>query len=346
MFTQKSSFGQTPDGKQIVLFTLTNNNGLKAVLTNYGAILVALEAPDREGKLADLTLGFDDLAGYMENPPYFGATIGRFGNRIAKAKFTLNGEEYQLAANNGENHLHGGIVGFNKVVWEYKTWETEEGPSVKFTYLSPDGEEGYPGNLDVTVIYTLTQSNELKIDYSATTDKATPINLTHHTYWNLGGHDSGSMIDHILMINADNFTPVDENLIPTGKLAPVAGTPMDFNTPTPIGERIEQVDGGYDHNWVLNKGAGEVSSLAGRAKDPKSGRIMEVWTSEPAMQFYAGNFLDGIKGKNGVAYERRFGFCLETQHYPDSINQPNFPSVVLQPGQVYKQVTTHKFSAE
>ncbi len=344
MALDKTPFGKTPGGENVDLFTLTNSNGLKAKLIPYGALLMALEAPGRDGQMADITLGFDTLEGYIENPPYFGCTTGRFANRIAKGKFTLEGVEYTLAVNNGENHLHGGVVGFNKKLWDAEIVENPEGPSVRFTYLSVDGEEGYPGNLNVAVVFTLTEANELKIDYTATTDKATPVNLTNHAYWNLAGEGSGDILGHELTLNADGYVPVDEGSIPTGGVAAVEGTPMDFRSPHLIGERIEQVEGGYDHNWAVNQAEEGAPTLAARACDPKSGRVLEVFTTEPGVQFYAGNFLDGLVGKSGHAYERRNGFCLETQHYPDSINQPDFPPVVLEPGQTYKHLTVHKFS--
>jgi aldose 1-epimerase len=340
---QKESFGRTPDGKQIDLYTLTNTNGLKARIMNYGAILVSLEVPDKNGKFADITLGYDTPDGYFEESPYFGATIGRYGNRIAKGRFTLDGVEYKLATNNGENHLHGGIKGFDKVMWNAMEVRTKEGVGVKLTYLSKDGEEGYPGNLSCTVIYILTNNNELKISYEAETDKPTVINLTNHSYFNLTGQGNGDILGHELMIDADNYTPVDEGLIPTGEIKSVKDTPMDFTAPTPIGSRIDQVPGGYDHNYVLNSG-GDTMALAVRVYEPTSGRVMEIYTTEPGIQFYSGNFLDGsITGKQGKVYYKHYGFCLETQHFPDSPNKPHFPSVVLRPGEKYTHETIHKF---
>jgi aldose 1-epimerase len=346
MGIRKESFGQALDGRQIDLYTLTNTNGLKAKIMTYGGILVSLEVPDRNGKLGDIVLGYDKLDGYIKNNPYFGSTVGRYGNRIAKGRFTLNGVEYQLTTNEGENHLHGGIKGFDKVVWNAEQIKTKEAVGVKLTYLSRDGEQGYPGNLACTVIYTLTENDELKISYEAATDKATPINLTNHSYFNLTG-GKRDILGHELMIDADRFTPVDDKLIPTGELKSVKDSPMDFTKPAPIGSRIAQVPGkdpgGYDHNYVLNSGGGKMA-LALRISDPDSGRVMEIHTTEPGIQFYSGNFLDGsITGKNGVVYKKHYGLCLETQHFPDSPNKPNFPSVILKPGDKYTHTTVHKF---
>jgi len=344
MSIKKQAFGKTADGENVDLYTLTNTNGLKAKIMTYGGIVTSLETPDRNGNFADIVLGCDSLDEYIKGSPYFGALIGRFGNRIAKGKFTLDGVEYTLATNNGPNHLHGGIKGFDKVVWNAKQMQTDQGPALKLTYRSRDGEEGYPGNLSCTVIYTLTNNNELKISYEAKTDKATVINLTHHSYFNLGGHNSGDILGHELIINADRFTPVDKDLIPTGEIKPVKGTPMDFTKPMAIGSRIKQVQGGYDHNYVLNSSDGSLA-LAASVYEPKSGRVMEIFTTEPGIQFYTGNFLDGsVKGK-GAVYNKHNGFCLETQHFPDSPNKPNFPSVVLKPGEKYTQLTVYKFSA-
>ena len=347
----KESFGSTTEGKKADLFTLTNSNGLVAKITNYGCIVTELHVPDRDGKFTDIVLGFDNLDDFIKDTPYFGAVVGRYGNRIAKGKFTLNGKEYSLAVNNGENHLHGGLKGFDKVLWDAQEMHTDNGPALKLTYLSADGEEGYPGNLSCTVIYTLTNKNELKISYEAQTDKPTPINLTHHSYFNLAGHDAGDILAHEIMIDADHFTPTDAGLIPTGQIKPVKGTPMDFTKPTPIGARIDQKDqqlefsGGYDHNWVLNNNSGDLA-LACSVYEPTTGRVMDVYTTEPGMQFYSGNFLDGTNiGKGGAVYNFRNGFCLETQHFPNSPNQPEFPSAILQPGQKYKHVTAYRFSA-
>jgi aldose 1-epimerase len=344
MSIEKRDFGKTPDGENVDLYTLTNTNGLKAQIMTYGGIVTTLNVPDRDGHLGDIVSGYDTLDEYIKENPYFGALIGRCGNRIGKGKFTLNGVEYTLATNNGPNHLHGGIKGFDKVVWNAEQMETDEGPALKLNYLSKDGEEGYPGNLNCTVIYTLTNNDELKISYEAETDKDTVLNLTHHSYFNLGGHDSGDILGHELTLNADNYTPVDDDLIPTGEIKPVKGTPMDFTKPTAVGARIDQVKGGYDHNFVLNNSDGSLA-LAASVYEPKTGRVMEISTTEPAIQFYSGNFLDGsLKGK-GAIYNKHNAFCLETQHFPDSPNRPNFPSVVLKPGEKYTHLTVHKFSA-
>ncbi len=344
MSIEKQDFGKTPDGESVDLYTLTNTNGLKTQIMTYGGIVTTLHVPDRDGNLADIVSGYDTLDEYIKENPYFGALIGRYGNRIGKGKFTLNGVEYTLATNNGPNHLHGGIKGFDKVVWDAEQMETDEGPALKLTYLSKDGEEGYPGNLNCTVIYTLTNNDELKISYEAETDKDTVINLTHHSYFNLGGHDSGDILGHELMLNADNYTPVDDDLIPTGQIKPVKGTPMDFTKPMAVGARIDQVKGGYDHNFVLNSSDSSLA-LAASVYEPKTGRVMEISTTEPAIQFYSGNFLDGsLKGK-GAVYNKHSAFCLETQHFPDSPNQSDFPSVILKPGEKYTHLTVHKFSA-
>jgi aldose 1-epimerase len=342
MNVQKQPFGRTPDGTAVEIYTLTNDKGLKARVMTYGATLVSLEVPDRTGRPGDIVLGYDTLDGYIKNNPYFGSTVGRYGNRIAKGRFTLDGATCQLATNNGENHLHGGIKGYDKVVWKAEPVRGDGDVGVKFSYLSKDGEEGYPGNLNITVIYTLTNANELRISYEATTDKATPVNLTHHSYFNLAGE--GDVLGHELTINAEGYTPVDAGLIPTGEIRPVKDSPFDFTTPHTIGERIAQVEGGYDHNFVL-RGGGGMMNLAGRVFEPKSGRVMEISTTEPGLQFYSGNFLDGtITGKGGRNYSKHYGFCLETQHFPDSPNKPNFPSTILRPGAVYKSLTIHKFS--
>ena len=338
------SFGKTPDGREVGLYTLANINGIRAKITNYGAILVSLEVPDKDGKPADITLGFDKIDGYLTRHPYFGSTVGRYANRIGGAKFKLNDIEYTLAANNGPNHLHGGIKGFDKVVWKLEDIKAESDKALlKLSYLSKDSEEGYPGNLACTVTYTLTKNGELKISYEAETDKATVINLTNHSYWNLAGQGSGDVLGHELMLNADKYTPVDEGLIPTGEIRSVKDSPMDFTKPMTIGSRIGQVEGGYDHNYVLNSGGGALS-LCARVSEPTSGRIMEIHTTEPGVQFYTGNFLDGsITGKSGKVYKKHYGFCLETQHFPDSPNKPDFPSAVLDPGDKYTTVTVYKF---
>ncbi len=337
----KTSFGNLPTGQPIDLYTLTNSSGLIAKITTYGALVTELHTPDKTGRLQSVVLGFDNLRQYLDGHPYFGATCGRVANRIANGRFTLDGIQYTLAQNNGANHLHGGLKGFDKVVWNASPLRQETGPAVEFTYLSPDGEEGYPGNLSVSVIFSLTRDNGLKIEYSATTDKPTPVNLTNHCYFNLAGAGNGDILDHELMIAADGYTPVDDTLIPTGEITPVENTPMDFTSPQPIGSRINQVPGGYDHNYVLRGGG--APALAGRARSPKSGRTMEVWTTEPGMQLYTGNFLDGTLTGLGGTYGKHAGFCLETQHFPDSINKPNFPSVNLLPSQTYKTTTLYKF---
>ena len=348
MKTKREHFGRLADGTAVELFTLTNASGLEARIMTYGAILVSLKVPDRNGVLADVNLGFDGLAGYLGTHPYFGAVIGRYGNRIAKARFNLDGVEYRLAANNNGNTLHGGIKGFDKAVWKAEAVKVAYGTGVKLTYLSKDMEEGFPGNLSVTVVYTLTDANELEIRYEATTDKATPVNLTNHAYWNLKGEGQGDVLGHRLQIEADKITAVDSaaNLIPTGEIVPVAGTPFDFTSPHAIGERIAKVEGGYDHNFVLRSGGGALA-LAARVEEPTSGRVLEIWTDQPGIQLYTGNFLDGtVIGKGGHAYGKHSAFCLETQHFPDSPNQPNFPSTVLRPGQAYRTVTVHKFSVK
>ena len=344
----KQTFGQV-DGKPVDLYVLTNGKGAVAKIMTYGAIVTELHMPDRTGKLDDVVLGFDNLEGYLKGHPYFGAIVGRVGNRIAKGKFTLNGATYQLATNNGPNHLHGGIKGFDKVVWAAEPLQVADGVAVKLSYLSPDGEEGYPGNCKVEVVYTLTEMNELRIDYTVTTDKDTVANVTNHSYWNLLGAENGGILGHLMMLKANDYTPVDETLIPTGEFKPVAGTPMDFRAPHAIGERIQQVGGnpvGYDHNYILDKPMAQLGLVA-RVEEPKTGRILEIFSTEPGVQFYSGNFLDGtLKGKKGVVYPQYHGFCLETQHYPDSINHPNFPTYVVEAGQTYKSTTVHKFSAK
>ena len=348
MKTKREHFGRLADGTAVEIYTLTNASGLEARIMTYGAILVSLKVPDRNGVLADVNLGFDSLAGYLGTHPYFGAIIGRYANRIAKARFTLDGVEYRLAPNNNGNTLHGGIKGFDKVVWKAEPVKVAYGTGVKLTYLSKDVEEGFPGNLSVTVVYTLTDANELEIRYEATTDKTTPVNLTNHAYWNLKGEGQGDVLGHVLQIEADKITAVDSaaNLIPTGEIVPVAGTPFDFTSPHAIGERIAKVEGGYDHNFVLRSGGGALA-LAARVEEPESGRVLEIWTDQPGIQLYTGNFLDGtVIGKGGKAYGKHFAFCLETQHFPDSPNQPNFPTTILEPGQTYRTVTVHKFSVK
>jgi aldose 1-epimerase len=349
---RSKSYGKTKDNEPVVLYEMVNENNMRATITNYGGIVVTLTAPDRKGKFEDVVLGFDRLDDYLAGHPFFGCLVGRYGNRIAKGTFTLEGKKYTLAKNNGENHLHGGLKGFDKAVWKARGSLINDCPTLELTHQSKDGDEGYPGNLSVTVTYTLTNKNELRIDYKAMTDKATPVNLTHHSYFNLAGQGEGDILKHEVEINADRFTPVDAGLIPTGELRDVKGTPLDFRKPTAIGARINQEDEqlklgkGYDHNFVLNKKDRKLS-LAARVHEPGSGRIMEVWTTEPGVQFYTGNFLDGTnKGKGGKVYKHRHGFCLETQHFPDSPNKPQFPSTILQPGKTYESTTIYRFSAK
>jgi aldose 1-epimerase len=343
-------FDSTVDGKQVKLYYLKGNGKVQVAITNYGGKIVGLLAPDKSGKLEDVELGYDNISRYVTTKErYYGGIVGRYGNRIAKGKFKLEGKEYTLATNNNQNHLHGGKKGFNDVVWDA---EQTSPNSLKLHYVSKDGEEGYPGNLDITLTYELTDSDELKIGYKATTDKATVVNLTNHSFFNLHGAGNGDINDHILTINADKFTPVDSTLIPTGKLEAVKGTPMDFTTPTKIGERVDadfeqlKFGRGYDHNYVLNKKGTELS-LAASVLEPTSGRYLEVWTTEPGVQFYGGNFLDGTdKGKDGKTYVHRGAFCLETQHFPDSPNQPSFPTVVLKPGETYTSECIYKFGVK
>jgi len=339
-----TAFGKTQEGDAVELYTLTNAKGMVTRITTYGATVTELHVPDRNGNLGNVVLGFDNLKQYLGSHPHFGGAIGRVANRIAGGRFTLGGKEYRLAQNNGPNHLHGGIKGFDKVIWKAEPVAGQDGPAVKFTYLSRDGEEGYPGNLSCVVIYTLTNRNELKIDYTATTDKPTPVNLSNHSYFNLSGPGTGDVLSHEIMILAQRYTPVDDVLIPTGEIAAVKGTPMDFTKPFAIGARINQVKGGYDHNYVLDTGGSKTPVLAARVRDPKSGRVMEVLTSEPGVQFYTGNFLDGTITGLGGTYKRHYGFCLETQHFPDSVNRPNFPSIILEPGKTYKQSTIYRFA--
>jgi aldose 1-epimerase len=342
-----ASFGKTADGSPVNIFILVNRNGMEVHAMTYGGIITSIRVPDRNGTMADVVLGFDALQPYLAGHPYFGAIVGRYGNRIGKAQFSLNGHTYKLAANDGPNHLHGGLKGFDKRVWRADS--SPKGVSVVFSRTSQDGEEGYPGNVNVRVTYTLTDANALSIQYEATADKATPINLTQHTYFNLAGHNSGDILGHELTLNADRFTPVDATLIPTGELATVAGSPFDFRKSTPVGERIDQPHDqlkkgmGYDHNFVLN-GNGRGLRQAARVVEPKTGRTLEVATTEPGLQFYTGNFLDGsLKGKGGAIYNRRNGLCLETQHYPDSPNKPGFPTTILEPGQTYRSETVWTF---
>lgn len=343
----KAPFGQTGDGKPVDVYTLTGKNGFEAKISTYGATLVSLKAPDRTGKFADVVLGFDSVAPYVKGVPFYGATIGRYGNRIALGKFTLDGHAYQLTVNDGPNSLHGG-KGFDKRLWIAEPVETKAGPALKLTYVSADGEEGYPGQLTVHVTYTVKADNTLAISYEATTTKPTVVNLTNHTYFNLTGDPKETILGHLLTLKADRFTPVDKTLIPTGKLVPVKGTPFDFTKPTAIGARIEAKDEqlkfghGYDHNWVLNSGGGKLATAA-ILEDPVSGRVLEVKTTEPGIQFYSGNFMDGKPAGTGTVYQHRTGLCLETQHFPDSPNKPNFPSTVLRPGQTYHSETVLVF---
>ncbi len=344
-------FGKTADGEAVELYTLKNSQGVTAKIMTRGATLTQLHVPDKTGKTADVVLGFDDVAGYeSDDNQYFGCTVGRVGNRIGKGKFTLNGKEYQLAVNNGPNHLHGGLKrSFDKVVWKAQAVETSTGPGVKFTYTSPDGEEGYPGTMSATVIYSLSDNNELRIEYEATTDADTPINLTNHSYFNLAGEGAATVLDHVLTLNASKYTPTDDTLIPTGKIESVEGTPLDFRKPTRIGERIKQLDDspyiGYDHNVVLDGEMGTLRHIA-TLKDPASGRVLKVSTTEPGVQFYSGNFLKGQKGKGGKTYAHRSAMCLETQHFPDSVNHPNFPTTILKPGDTYRHKAVFALSAE
>ncbi|HYM12418.1 MAG TPA: aldose epimerase family protein [Bryobacterales bacterium] len=347
---KRQAFGKLPDGTAADLYVLTNKNGVEAAITNYGGIVVSLKVPDRNGQLGDVVLGCDTLDEYLKGTPYFGAIIGRYGNRIGGGKFMLDGAAYTLARNDGENHLHGGIKGFDKVMWQAKDVSGNGAPSLQLSYLSKDGEEGYPGNLSAQVVYTLTESNELKIDYTATTDKDTVVNLTNHSYFNLAGAGNGDILQHQLLLYAGRFTPVDAGLIPTGEIRSVKGTPFDFTQATAIGARIDQDDEqlklgkGYDHNFALDSGGGSLAPAA-QVYEPATGRLLEVSTTEPGIQFYTGNGLDGsIHGKGGKAYGRRSAFCLETQHFPDSPNKPAFPSTVLKPGNTYRSATVYKFS--
>ncbi len=349
----KRPYGTTREGRAVEEYTLTNANGVEAKIITFGGIITSLRVPDRNGSFADVVLGFKELADYETKSPYFGALVGRYGNRIGKATFTLEGTTYTLALNDGPNTLHGGVKGFDKQVWAAKEIKSANGVGLELTYLSPDGEEGYPGNLSVTVVYTLTNDNAIEIAYNATTDKTTVVNLTNHSYFNLAGNGSGAIYNHIVQINADHYTPVSGTLIPTGELAPVAGTPFDFRSPRVISGGLrsshqQMVYGrGYDHNFVLNRKTGNELEMAARVYDPSSGRAIEVWTTEPAMQFYTGNFVDGtLVGSSGGTYRQGDGLCLETQHYPDSPNQSNFPTTTLKPGDTYKTTTVYKFTTE
>jgi aldose 1-epimerase len=342
----QAPFGKTADGTPVEIYTLRNDKGCEARIMTYGGIVVSLKVPDKNGNFGDVVLGYDKLDDYVKNSPFFGALVGRYGNRIAKGKFTLAGKEYTLALNNAPNNLHGGPIGFDKRVWKATTLLTADGPVLKLNYLSQDGDQGFPGNLNVTATYTLTADNGLLLNYTATTDKATLCNLTQHSYFNLAG--KGDVLNYLVYINADKFTPVDKTLIPTGELKPVEGTPFDFRKPTAIGARINAADeqikfgNGYDHNWVINKPPGKLGLVA-RVTDPATGRVMEVLSTEPGVQFYTGNFLDGITGKGGWVYKNRSGFCFEPQHYPDSPNHPQFPSTALKPGETYQNTILYRF---
>ncbi|RSK33314.1 galactose mutarotase [Hymenobacter metallilatus] len=349
-----SVFGKLADGTEVPLYTLTNAHGLKATITPYGGTLTSLLVPDKAGKLGDVVLGFDELAGYLapvykQEGPYFGALIGRYGNRIARGKFTLDGQPYSIPANNAPNTLHGGKEGFDKKLWTAEPGTSAAGQTLTLTYLSKDGEEGYPGTLTVKVVYTLTQDDALRLDYTATTDKPTVLNLTNHSYFNLNAASGKGILDHELTLNADRFTPVDNTLIPTGVLQQVQGTPMDFRQPHRIGERIKQVPGaapgGYDHNWVLADKQRSRPEKAATVYEPTTGRVMDVYTDQPGVQFYSSNFLKGnLQGKGGITYNQYAGFCLETQHFPDSPNRPNFPSTTLRPGETFRSTTEYRFS--
>jgi len=348
-----ASFGEL-DGEQVMIYTLKNDAGSIAKISNYGGIVTELWMPDRDGNLADVVLGFDTLEEYQEKSPYFGAMVGRYGNRIAKGSFTLDGQTHQLATNNGPNHLHGGIKGFDKVLWTATPFKLDHGPGLRLTYLSRDGEEGYPGNLSVTVEYLLTHNNELRVTTEATCDAPTPVNIVHHTYWNLAGHDSGTILDHELSLNADRYTPADSTLIPTGEIASVENTPFDFREPKSIGRDIGQLPpnaddpGGFDMNYVVNGPPSDLR-IAARVSDPASGRFLEVLANQPGIQFYSGNFLDGTPGKAQTPYPKHSGFCLESQVFPDSINrqaEDGWPNAVLRPGGIYRHVMIHRFGAE
>ncbi len=343
-------FGKLPDGRDVHQYTLTNSAGMAVQIIDYGATITALRVPDRNGKLDDVVLGYDSVQGYIDGTAYFGAVVGRYGNRIAKGKFQLDGKEYQLTINDGENHLHGGKIGFNKVLWNAAPVAGSAEPALQLEYISRDGEEGYPGTVDLKVRYTLTDRNELRIDYEGTTDRPTILNPTQHSYFNLSGSFTNTILAHQLTIEADSITPVDKGLIPTGQIVSVANSPLDFRAPMPIGARINDANEqlsfgkGYDHNWVLRSGGGKIAKAA-ELYEPASGRLMTIFTDQPGLQFYSGNFLDGsAKGKGGISYQHRTGLCLETQAFPDTPNEPQFPSATLRPGQVYRHTTIYQFS--
>ncbi len=346
----EAPFGVLPDGRPATLYTLTNSNGLVVKVTDFGGIITEIHTPDRHGQFADIALGFDSVAPYVDDSPYFGALIGRYGNRVRAGRFELDGRQWQLPINNGSNHLHGGHGGFHKVLWRARPFLKGDAACLALSYRSPDGEQGYPGTLDVTVVYELNIANELVVRFNAVTDRATPVNLTQHSYFNLAGH--GDILDHELTIAAARFTPIDGTSIPTGQMAPVAGTPFDFRTPRTIGSRLAVPDeqlrngSGYDHNYVLDKPAGARSALAARVREPVSGRVLELYTEEPGVQFYSGNFLDGTLTGKGRRYDYRGGLCLEPQHFPDSPNQPAFPNTILRPGEEYATVSKYKFSVD
>jgi aldose 1-epimerase len=347
MSVHKELLGKTSEGVDVDLYTLTNSKGLRVKIMTYGATIISVETPDSKGKVENVTLSLDKLDEYLKGHPFFGSTVGRFANRIAKGKFTLDGKQYTLAGNDHGNHLHGGTKGFDKYVWDAKPVETADAVGVVFTHESPDGDEGYPGKLNAKVTYSLTNDNELKMEYEATTDKPTIVNLTNHTYWNLTAA-ADDVLGHELTLNADFYLPVDKGLIPTGELKNLKGTPMDFTKAAAIGSRIAKVEGGYDHCYVLNKKPGEAKSLslAATLYEPKSGRVMQIYTTEPAIQFYTGNFLDGTQQRGGKKFTQHYGFCLETQHFPNSPNKPSFPSVLLKPGETYTHKTVHKFGVK
>ena len=348
---QSAPFGQTNEGKTVTAFTLTNANGLKAVVLNFGGVLYSMETPDRDGKLDNISCNLATVAEYQQFRPYFGSLVGRYGNRIARGKFTLDGVEYQVPVNDGVNALHGGLCGFDQRIWDAEPFMTDNGVGVRLTYTAKDGEEGYPGNLAVAVSYVLSNDNALTIDYTATCDKATPLNLTNHTFWNLGGAHSGLILDHVLKLGASHYLPTDDGLIPTGEIASVESTPLDFRASKPIGQDIAQITdpwfrGGFDHCLVLDKAQEGELSFCAFVADPKSGRTMEIETTEPAVQFYSGNWLDGSTGVGDYKYEQHTAFCLEAQHYPDSPNKPAFPNTILRPGETYRQTTVHKFGVQ